>query len=1208
MKLNLLLRCIIVSLVVFTSDMMDAQNVDPTRPNIVLILADDMGYGDVGYLGATDVRTPNIDALAGEGIVFTQAYVSASVCGPSRAGLLTGVYQQRFGSSLNEPEKTWYEGTDMDNGLSLEQPMVSELLESYNYTSKAIGKWHMGLDEAYRPNQRGYDEFYGFLNGAHDYYEADMDFGATFNKWPIFRDNTPEAFSGYATDVFSDEAVTFIQNNAANPFFVYLSYNAVHSPWQVPQEYIDRVSHIEEEERKLFAGMVLAVDDGVGRVVQELKDQGVYDNTLFFFISDNGSPSSEAGRMSRTGGYRGWKGDPYEGGIRVPYIINWPNKLTGGTSYNKPVSTLDVVPTILNHLGQSSNNARFDFDGKDLVPYLDGTIGAEESVHEALYFRRQNDYAIRKGDWKLVNNDGDANKPMLFDMVNDEFETTDLYDQYPEIAKGLQNDFDNWDRNLTDNKWWGGPGNRDYQYKMIEHFDGTFEDYEFVGTEADVTCTEVANPLAAGINTSANVLQIHSASTNTASTATAKAKINKFTNHPHFAHVKFYSNALTTVSFQIISGSNTYTYPATNAFSKTNEWEDIVFDCSSFAGSIDSVAVQVEYSAALGDYDIYVDDIQFTIDPNPIAASAVFTETTPFGLKSSDIEDTQFTLSWYGLEGATTYHIIMNGSELKTATDTFSVIDGLDSKSINQFSIIGENASAEMSLESNTLEVAMPNAPLVFDDFESGGTMFGDFAGATTSVVTNPLKSGINTSDNVLQIDLPGDASRQDWAGTVAADFSSISTGYRYLHIKMLKTVVSPIFAKSSGSGSGTGSDIESLNPQALTNEWEDMVFDMADSEKVITALNIQVDRTSARVAHTVYIDDIFMNNNPNSLNATLFTELKPYGLKLTEQTDTELSLEWSEMEDATSYVVYVNDVEYTTTTSTNVTVNVNSDEKYSIYIVAKNASDESSLNSQEVTVYMPNYNYIMEDFEDATTVFKNFAGSTATVVDNPLMEGINTSSKVMKVDLPATGRKDWAGIVGSGGATSLPAFTGNLRYIHVKLLKTVISPVQCKPNGSGSGVGSDLVPMQAQALTGEWEDLVFDITDGDKTITALNIQVDRTSTYAAHTVYVDDIIINNNPDPIVDLPTSIDTNLSGKSVEKKLYPNPAGDYFYVADVETIDDEVEIFNLSGVKVLGSLINNGNGYVNISSLPAGTYIVRFRSNNVICTKKLIKSNN
>jgi len=435
-------------------------------PNIVVIYADDMGFGDVGYNGYTDVLTPNIDALASSGVVFNQGYVSASVCAPSRAGLLTGQYQQRFGLGENCSASGWpLSDISQYSGIPDNQEIVPELLKPLGYSTGMVGKWHLGVAESKRPNQKGFDYYYGFLNGAHSYYDSGLEMGSKKAIWPLFENNTAITFDGYLTEIFTDKAVQFIDANADQPFFLYLSYNAVHHPWQVPDKYLERLSHIKLKNRKTFAGMVLALDDGIGAVIKTLESKGIVDNTIVIFISDNGSPSGQTKNadpgdfMSSTGGLRGWKGDTYEGGIRVPFIIKWPNVLQT-KSYNKPVSNLDILPTLASYLKINSNK---DFDGVNLLPYLQGE--QDGSPHDIMYWRRDDDYAIRRGDWKLCWNDRgatSADNRELFNLSEDPLEQLNLIDKFPELTMELQAAFDKWDSKLPDSKWWGGPKNRKY--------------------------------------------------------------------------------------------------------------------------------------------------------------------------------------------------------------------------------------------------------------------------------------------------------------------------------------------------------------------------------------------------------------------------------------------------------------------------------------------------------------------------------------------------------------------------------------------------------------------------------------------------------------------------------------------------------------------------------------------------------------------------
>lgn len=426
-------------------------------PNIVVILADDMGYADVGFNGCKDIPTPNLDALADSGVSFFQGYVSASVCGPSRAGLLTGRYQQRFGCGENAPEEGWPDKPRCrDAGVPKSEQLISELLKPAGYRTGVIGKWHLGIDEPLRPNSRGFDYYYGFLNGAHSFTHAHRVWGKHPGLWPIYRNNEPLDYQGYLTDTFTDESVQFIERNKQRPFFLYLSYNAVHAPWQAPANVADKVSHIADKNRRVYAGMLVSMDNGIGRVIKALKDHGVYDNTVVVFLSDNGAPKTSSASSAPL---RGFKGDTYEGGTRVPFVMSWPGKIKAGSRYNHPVSALDLAPTMVRLAG--AKPAKKGFDGVDLMPFVKGEKSGRP--HEVMWFRRDDDYAIRHKDWKLVWNNGSPSgtrKVELFNLADDPNEKTDLISKHPEKAKELQKQFDAWDSKLPDNAWWGGPANR----------------------------------------------------------------------------------------------------------------------------------------------------------------------------------------------------------------------------------------------------------------------------------------------------------------------------------------------------------------------------------------------------------------------------------------------------------------------------------------------------------------------------------------------------------------------------------------------------------------------------------------------------------------------------------------------------------------------------------------------------------------------------
>ncbi|WP_087018308.1 sulfatase family protein [Thaumasiovibrio subtropicus] len=441
-----------------------------TKPNVIVIYTDDQGWGDVGYHGFDDIHTPHIDALAAGGTYFTQAYVSASVCAPSRAGMLTGVYQQRMGIY----------GNFAQNHIPRSQPLMMEMMQSLGYKTGVVGKWHMG-EPTGKPNERGADFFYGFHGGSHNYLLSDAEEGGKPWLSPLYRNTTPEPpiqeSNGYLTELFTDEAVGFIERHVDQPFFLHLAHFAVHHPWQVPDGYIERLDHLEvhHEERRFFAAQSLVLDDGVGALMATLDKHNLTDNTLIFFMSDNGTPQGQGFEeprrkqrgettMSSPGPFNGFKGDTYEGGIRVPFIIHYPAQIPAGQVYPHMVSALDIMPTIAARFNYSLD-ADFNFDGVDLLPFLVDEANSTSKPHTTLYWRRDEDYAIRDGDWKLTWND--ANGPQtiqLFNMANDPFEDNDLANTHSEIAQNLKDQFDAWEATLPINKLSEKPTNRNQDF------------------------------------------------------------------------------------------------------------------------------------------------------------------------------------------------------------------------------------------------------------------------------------------------------------------------------------------------------------------------------------------------------------------------------------------------------------------------------------------------------------------------------------------------------------------------------------------------------------------------------------------------------------------------------------------------------------------------------------------------------------------------
>ena len=313
-----------VKKVFLTILLLTAFGVEAKPPNLIVIMADDLGYADVGFNGCKDIPTPNIDKIANNGIRFTSGYVTYSVCSPSRAGFITGRYPQRFGYERNAQ----YKPGDSNMGLSLSEDTIADALGKVGYKSMVIGKWHLGAHPVLHPLKRGFDEFYGHLGGGHRYMPEDLtikdsykakDEPESYLTW-ILRDNNPVKPTKYLTDEFSDEAVRFVERHKDDNFFLFLSYNAPHNPLQATEKYLSRFEHIKDRKRKIYAAMVSAVDDGVGMLLDKLDELKLTDNTLIFFLSDNGGP--EHANASDNGVLRGGKGDVWEGGYRVPFAVH----------------------------------------------------------------------------------------------------------------------------------------------------------------------------------------------------------------------------------------------------------------------------------------------------------------------------------------------------------------------------------------------------------------------------------------------------------------------------------------------------------------------------------------------------------------------------------------------------------------------------------------------------------------------------------------------------------------------------------------------------------------------------------------------------------------------------------------------------------------------------------------------------------------------
>jgi len=432
-----------------------ASAAQPKKPNILFVVADDLGYADLGFQGCKDIPTPNVDALATSGVRFTNGYVSGPYCSPTRAGLMTGRYQSRFGHEFNPGD---------NSGLPTSETTIADRLRAAGYVTGLVGKWHLGSLPQFHPQKRGFDEFFGFLGGAHDY----------FRSAGILRGAEPVKDLDYTTDAFGREAVAFIDRHKAEPWFLYLAFNAVHTPMQATDDRLAKFPAIDDKQRRTYDAMTLALDEAIGAVRRKLTDAGLERDTLVVFISDNGGPTMPGTTIngSRNTPLRGSKRTTLEGGIRVPFVVSWPGRLKPGV-YDQPVIQLDAHATALAAAGPVAGvdvKEGWRLDGVDLLPFLKGEkTGAP---HDALYWRLGAQMAIRVGDYKLVRYDSNAdtrtggrNQPVtdakLYRLSDDIGETKDLAAAMPRKVKELQSKWDAWNATLARPLWGGGkPGQR----------------------------------------------------------------------------------------------------------------------------------------------------------------------------------------------------------------------------------------------------------------------------------------------------------------------------------------------------------------------------------------------------------------------------------------------------------------------------------------------------------------------------------------------------------------------------------------------------------------------------------------------------------------------------------------------------------------------------------------------------------------------------
>jgi arylsulfatase A-like enzyme len=409
------------------------------KPNIILFLADDLGYADIGVNGCKDIPTPHIDAIARNGVRFTDGYAAHPVCSPSRAALMSGMYQHRFGFEHNSgPER--YASPAF--GMPRDIPSLAEKLKSAGYATGMVGKWHIGFQQGLRPHERGFDMHYGFLSGARSFYPNNPR-----ENDPIIRNGVPvRDEKDYLTDAFAREAVDFITRSGDRPWFLYVAFNAVHSPLEATEPYEARFPHITDKKRKTYAGMLSALDDAVGRVMDTVRRLGREEQTLVMFYSDNGGPTAET--SSRNDPLRGYKGQMFEGGIRVPFVMQWKGRIPAGTTYRPMVMGFDFHATALAAAGAAVPGDR-PLDGVDLVPYVTGQ--RQGQPHDRLFWRAGPQHAARLGDWKLVVSRTEP--PMLFHLREDIGEQHNLAGSRPDKLQELQSAFAEWEKGTQPAKW-----------------------------------------------------------------------------------------------------------------------------------------------------------------------------------------------------------------------------------------------------------------------------------------------------------------------------------------------------------------------------------------------------------------------------------------------------------------------------------------------------------------------------------------------------------------------------------------------------------------------------------------------------------------------------------------------------------------------------------------------------------------------------------
>jgi len=449
----------------------------PKRPNILFIIADDLGYGEPGCNGGKDIPTPNIDKLAASGVRFSSGYVSAPFCAASRAAIMTGRYQTRFGFEYNP---IGAKNADPGTGLPVNEKTVADRLRDAGYATGLVGKWHLGGTAPFHPQRRGFDEFFGFLHEGHFYLPPPWSGATTWlrrkalpdggqGRWtspdghvvwsthlhenepaydadnPLLRNSQPVDEKANLTDAFTREACSFIDRHQAQPWFLYLAYNAVHSPLQGEDTYMEKFSHIGDIQRRIFAAMLAHLDEDIGKVLAQLRADGLEENTFIVFLSDNGGPTKEL--TSSNAPLRGGKGELWDGGIRIPFAVSWKGQIPAGRTLDTPVISMDATATALSLAGAPTGDAKLD--GVDILPLLTGKT--EAAPHNTLFWRVGRKNALRHGDWKLVRQG--SKEWQLYDLTHDIGETNNVAGQNAARVTELSALWDKWNGEQIDPLW-----------------------------------------------------------------------------------------------------------------------------------------------------------------------------------------------------------------------------------------------------------------------------------------------------------------------------------------------------------------------------------------------------------------------------------------------------------------------------------------------------------------------------------------------------------------------------------------------------------------------------------------------------------------------------------------------------------------------------------------------------------------------------------